>query len=81
MRALNKPDASSREEIFGVCKKFITKLTEYFFTLIDLGTASFGNESLFNQHKKKSPSIECFGPMYTDSDEYIRYSGKKHSIF
>ena len=28
VRALNKPDTSPREEIFGVCKKIITKLTD-----------------------------------------------------
>ena len=49
--ALNKPDKSPREEKYGVCKKIITKLTDYFFTIIDLGTASFGNESLFTQQK------------------------------
>ena len=42
---LEKPDLSPIEEIFGVCKTFITKLTDYFFTIIDLGTSSLGNES------------------------------------
>ena len=55
VRALNKPYISHREEIFGVCKKFITKLTDYFFKIIDLGTASFGNESQFNQQKENAP--------------------------
>ena len=41
--ALNKPDKISREEKYGVCKKIMTKLTDYFFTIIDLGTASFVN--------------------------------------
>ena len=41
-------------------------LTDYFFTIIDLVTASFGNESLFTQHKEKFPLIKCFGPMYID---------------
>ena len=50
--ALNKPNKSPREEKYGVCKTFITKLTDYFFTMIDLGTTSFGNESLFAQQKK-----------------------------
>ena len=45
VRAFNKPDMSPREEISGVCKKIVTKLMDYFFTIIDLGNASFGNES------------------------------------
>ena len=79
--ALNKPDTSPREEIYGFCKKFITKLTDYFFTIIDLGTASFGNESLFTQQKEMFPLIKCFGPMYIDFDEYPRYSGRNAEIF
>ena len=65
----------------GVCKKIITKLTDYFFTIIDLGTASFGNESLFTQQKENYPLIKCFGPMYIDFDEYPRYSGRNSEIF
>ena len=49
--ALNKPDNSPREEKYGVFKKSITKLTDYLFMIIDLGTASFGNESLFTQQR------------------------------
>ena len=70
VRALNKPDISPREEIFGVGKKFTTKLTDYFFTIIDLGTASFRNESLFTQQKENSLLIKCFGPVYIYFDEY-----------
>ena len=76
VRDLNKPDTSHREEIYGVCKKFITKLPDYFFMIINLGTASFGNESLFTKQKENSPLIKCFGPMYIDFDEYPRYSGR-----
>ena len=47
--ALNKPDKSPREDICGVCKTFITKLTYYLFEIINLGIVSFGNESLFTQ--------------------------------
>ena len=54
VRALNKPDISPREEIFGVCKRFITKLTYYFFMIINLGTASFVNEYLFTQQKENA---------------------------
>ena len=49
VRALNKPDTSPREKYTWSLQKFITKLTYYFFTIIDLGTASFGYESLFTQ--------------------------------
>ena len=42
---LNKLDISPREEIFGVYKQFMKKLTDCLLTIIDLGTASFGNES------------------------------------
>ena len=81
MRALNKPDISPREEIFGVCKKIITKLTDYFFTIIDLGNESFGNEYLFNQQKENAPSIKMFGSMYIYFDEYPPYSGKISETF
>ena len=41
VKALNKFQSSWRKK-YGVCKKFITKLTDYFFPIIDLGTTSFG---------------------------------------
>ena len=72
-RALNKPDSSPREEIFWFCKNFITKLTDYFFTITDLGTASFGNEYLFTQQRDNSTLIKCFGPMHIYFDEYPPY--------
>ena len=81
VKALNKNYKSPREEKYGVCKKFITKLTDYFFTIIDLGTASFGKEPSFNQQKEKFPLIKCFGPMYIDFDEYPCYSGRNSEIF
>ena len=56
-------------------------MTDYFFTIIDLGTASFGNEPLFTQQKEKIPLIECFGPMYIDFDEYPRYIGRNSEMF
>ena len=49
VKALNKNFKVPGEEKFGVCKKIITKLTDYFFAIIDLGTTSFGNEPLFTQ--------------------------------
>ena len=81
MRALNKPDTIPREEIFGFCKKIITKLTYYFFTIIYLGTASFGNDSLFAQKKYNSSLIKTIGPIYIDLDEYPPYSGSNSEIF
>ena len=51
-------------------------MTDYFFTIIYLGTASFGNESLFTQQNEISLLIKCFGPMYVDFDEYPPYSGR-----
>ena len=79
--ALNKPDISPREEIFGVWKTFITNLRDYFFTMIDLGTESFGNGSSFNKQKENAPLINIFRPMYIDFDEYPRYSGSISEIF
>ena len=78
---LNKSDTSTTEIKYGVCKKFVTKLTDYFFTMIDLGTASFGNESLFTPQKEKIPLIICFYPMYIDFDEYPRYSARNPEMF
>ena len=81
VRSLNKPDTIPREKIFGVCKKIITKLTDDFFTLIDLGTASYGNESFFTQQKKNSSLLKLFRPMYNGFDEYRRYSGRNSKFF
>ena len=64
VRSLNKSDISPREEIFGVCKKYIAKLTDYLFEIIDLGTASFVKESSFTQQKYNYQLIKMFGPMY-----------------
>ena len=54
---LNKFDKRPREEIFGVCKKIIRKLTDYFSVIIDLGTASFGNGYYSTQLKDNAPLI------------------------
>ena len=81
VRAFKTPDISPREEILGVCKKFITKFTDYFFMIINLGTESFGNESTFNQQKENAPLIKCFGPMCIDFDEYTTYSGRNSEFF
>ena len=51
VKALNKNYKSPREEKYGFFKKIITKLTYYFFTIIYLGTASFGNEPYFTEQK------------------------------
>ena len=81
MKALNKTYKVPREEKYGVCKKFITKLTDYFFTIIDLGTTSFENEPSFTQQKEFFRLIKCFSPMYIDFDEYPLYSGINSEFF
>ena len=61
--------------IFGVCNKFIWKLTDYFFIVLDEGTALVGNRNLFIEPKENSTLIKHFGPMYVDFDKYPSYSG------
>ena len=56
-------------------------MTDYLFRIIDLGTASFGNESSFTQQKENAPLIKHFGPMYIDVDGYLPYSGRTSEIF
>ena len=81
MKALNNHFKVPGEETFGFCIKFRTKLTDYFFSMIDLGTTSFGNEPLFTQQKEKCRSIQCFGPMFIDFDDYPHYSGREYILF
>ena len=76
MRALNKIDEKTGDCIFGVCNKLTRKRIDYFFIIIDLGTASFRNMSLFTQLKEDAPLIKKFGLMYIDFDEYSPYSGR-----
>ena len=51
VRALNKIDKKPGDCIFGVGNKFTIKLTDYFFMILDEGTASFGNGYLFTELK------------------------------
>ena len=81
MKALIKKYIYSGGKKYGVCKTFITKLTDYFFAIIDLGTTSFGNEPLFTQQIENCRLIKCFGPMFIDFDEYPHYSGRESIIF
>ena len=81
MKALNNNFKVPGKETFGFCKKSITKFTDYFFSMIDLGTTSFGNKPLFKQQKEKFRLIQCFGPMFIDYDEYPRYSVRESIIF
>ena len=67
-------DDKPRDCIFGVCKKFKRKMIDYFFMILDLGTASFVNGSLFTQIKENSVLIKKFGPIYIDFDEYPPHS-------
>ena len=76
VKALNNKFKFPGEETFGVCKKFITKLTDYLFSTIDLGTTSFGNKPFFTQQIEKCRLKQCFGPMFIDFNEYPRYSGR-----
>ena len=78
VRLLKKIDKKPRDWIFGVCNKFVRKLTYYFFVILDLGTASFGNGHLFTQLEEYDQLIEIFGPMYIDFDEYQPYSGRTY---
>ena len=81
VKALNNNFKVPGEETFGVCKKFTKKLTDYYFSTIDLGTTSFGNKPLITQQKEKCQLIKCFGPMFIDFDEYPHYSGRESIIF
>ena len=56
-------------------------MTDYFYTIIELGTASFGNESFFTQQKEKFPLIKIFDPIYIDFDYYPHYSARNSEIF
>ena len=58
----------------------MTKLTDYFFAIIDLVTTSFGNKPLLTQQNKKFRLIKFLGPMFIDFDEYPHYSGKESTI-
>ena len=40
--------------------------------ILDLGTTSFGNGSLFNEIKENAPLIRHFEPMHIDFCEYPR---------
>ena len=62
VEALNKNFKVPGEKTFGVCKKIITTLTDYFFSKIDLGTTSFGNKPLFTQQKEKCRLIQFLVP-------------------
>ena len=56
-------------------------MTDYFFTIFDLGTASFGNESLFTQQKENYSLLKKSGLLYIYFDEYPCYSGRNSEIF
>ena len=77
VRALNKIDEKPGYCIFDVCNKFIRKMKDYFFMILNLVTASFGNGSLFTQLKENAALIEHFGPICIDFYEYPPYSGRE----
>ena len=76
VKALSRKKRITSSKAFGVCKIFITSLTEYFFSTFGLGTTSVGKKPIFTQQKEKCQLIQCFGPMFIDFDDYPHYSGK-----
>ena len=74
VRDINKIYKKLRYCISGVCKQFIKKLEDYFFVIVDLGTASFVNGYMSPQIKENSALMKHFGPMYIDFDGYPPYS-------
>ena len=56
-------------------------MTDYLFMILDLGTTSFVNISVFTTLNKISPLIKKIGSMYIDFDDYPCYSGKKSANF
>ena len=56
-------------------------MTDYFFTIIDLGTKSFVNGSSFTQMEENDLLIKYVRPMYIDYDEYPPYSDRIFEIF
>ena len=57
------------EKKYLVFAKNHKKPTDYFSMILDLGTASFGNGSLFTELKVNDSLIKYFLPMYIDFDE------------
>ena len=75
VKALNKIENEPGDRTFGVCNKFLRKLTYYFFTIFDEETPSLGNGTLFTWLKENATLIKCFGLMHIDFYEYPIYSG------
>ena len=44
--------------------------------ILDVGTTSFGNRSLFTELKENAPLLKYSGPMYIDFYEYLQFSKK-----
>ena len=51
------------------------KLTDYLFMILDEGTESLGNRSLFIELKENAKLIKHFGTMYVYFDGYPTYNG------
>ena len=75
MKVLNKIDNEPGHCILEACNKFIRKLTDYLFEILDEGNASLVNGTLFTAPKENSTLINCFGLMYIDFDKYPPCSG------
>ena len=54
VKALSIKKRITGSKAFGVCKIFITSLTEYFFSTFGLGNTSFGKKRIFTQQKEKN---------------------------
>ena len=61
LRALKKNWRVTRRRHTWCLQKLIRKLTDYFFMILDLGAASFGNGYLFTELKGNSPLIKKLG--------------------
>ena len=75
VKALKKIDNEPGDCIFGVCKEYIRKLSDYCFTILDEETTSLVNETLFTGIKENATLIKHFGTMYINFGEYPPYIG------
>ena len=81
MKTLKKIDNKPGYFILGVSNVFISKLTDYFFAIIDEETPSLGHVTLFTGIKVKFYTDKHFGPMYIDFDYHYFYIGAIYENF
>ena len=70
---IEKNDNESGSFIFGVCKDFVRKLTDYFFANID-EEIEFKNPNIIYYHFKNAKLTRRFGPMCINFYEYPPYT-------